>query len=353
MSNKGKGKVFWDMMSEDRDLVFFVIGFLIWVGIELGDLNTDSWLWILSRIAIPLFFISGIVLYVRKHYRIANQLTSIKHLPVVFITGKPQDEIQSALNSAQEAIGALTGFRAFHQIENTFNVRLEHLVPYERRRLPPDIKLWQDFIQDAERNIRRFSDVIPGEKVYHIFIDGPASLALGAGVAFGIRHRVVVYQFSDGTYQPVLDFRQDIRRIKEIITETEYQHIKVTFPTKLTQDIAIVLDMASHSPTGEARAYLNKRIPDAQIVEVSNTYGGNLKEKDWAGVVQELYSVFNRILSQSEVSRLHLFHAMPVAMAFGLGMALGNFVPVTVYNLERLDEIYYPVIKLNELESFL
>lgn len=353
MGNKGKGKVFWDMMSEDRDLVFFVIGFLIWVGTELGDLNTDSWLWILSRIAIPLFFISGIVLYVRKHYRIANQLTSIKHLPVVFITGKPQDEIQSALNSAQEAIGALTGFRAFHQIENTFNVRLEHLVPCERRRLPPDIKLWQDFIQDAERNIRRFSDVIPGGKVYHIFIDGPASLALGAGVAFGIRHRVVVYQFSDGTYQPVLDLRQDIRRIKEIITETEYQHIKVTFPTKLTQDIAIVLDMASHSPTGEARAYLNKRIPDAQIVEVSNTYGGNLKEKDWAGVVQELYSVFNRILSQSEVSRLHLFHAMPVAMAFGLGMALGNFVPVTVYNLERLDEIYYPVIKLNELESFL
>lgn len=353
MSNKGKGKVFWDMMSEDRDLVFFVIGFLIWVGTELGDLNTDSWLWILSRIAIPLFFVSGIVLYVRKHYRIANQLTSIKHLPVVFITGKPQDEIQSALNTAQEAIGALTGFRAFHQVEAAFNVRLEHLVPYERRHLPPDIKLWQDFIQDAERNIRRFSDVIPGEKVYHIFIDGPASLALGAGVAFGIRYRVVVYQFSDGTYQPVLDLRQDIRRLKEIITETEYQHIKVTFPTKLTQDIAIVLDMASHSPIGEARAYLNKMIPDAQIVEVSNTYGGNLREKDWAGVVQELYSVFNRILSQSEVSRLHLFHAMPVAMAFGLGMALGNFVPVTVYNLERLDEIYYPVIKLNELESFL
>ena len=147
--------------------------------------------------------------------------------------------------------------------------------------------------------------------------------------------------------------REGFKLLKEIITETEYLHIRVTFPPRLTQDTAIVLDMASHSPIGEATAYLSKMIPDAQIVDVSNTYGGNLKEKDWAGVVQELYSVFNRILSRSEASRLHLFHAMPVAMAFGLGMALGNFVPVTVYNLERLDEVYYPVIKLNELESFL
>ncbi len=356
MSNKGKARMFWELMSEDRDLVFFIIGFIVWginLGAELGGLSTESWLWVMSRIAIPLFFIIGIVLYVRKHYRLANQLASTKHLPVVFVVGKPREETQAALVSAQESITQLTGFRAFHQIEDTFNVRFEHLMPYERKRLTPDIGQWKDFIEDAERNIRRFSDVVPGEKIYHIFINGPASLALGVGAAFGAKRRLVIYQFRDEQYEPVLDLRQDIRRIKEIAIETECQYIKVSCPPKLTPDIAIVLDMASHPAIGDARAYLKRRNPQMQIVEVSNTYGGNLRENDWTKVIQELYSAFHQLLSKAEVSRLHLFHAMPVAMAFGLGMALGNFVPVTIYNLERLDETYYPVLKLNELESFL
>jgi len=356
MSNKGKARMFWELMSEDRDLVFFIIGFIVWginLGAELGGLSTESWLWVMSRIAIPLFFMIGIVLYVRKHYRLANQLTSTKHLPVIFVVGKPREETQAALVSAQESITQLTGFRAFHQIEGTFNVRFEYLMPYERKRLPPDIGQWKDFIEDAEQNIRRFSDAVPGEKIYHIFIDGPASLALGVGAAFGAKRRLVVHQFRDEQYEPVLDLRQDIRRIKEIVIETEYQYIKVSYPPKITPDIAIVLDMASHSAAGETRAYLERKKLQMEIVEVSNTYSGNLRENDWTKVVQELYSAFHQLLSKAEVSRLHLFQAMPVAMAFGLGMALGNFVPVTVYNLERLDETYYPVLKLNELESFL
>lgn len=356
MRNKGKSKMFWELLSEDRDLVFFIIGFIIWIVnliAEMGGLSTESWLWVMSRIAIPLFLIIGIALYVRKHYRLANQLTSTKHLPVVFVVGKPREDTQTALFSAKESITRLTGFRAFHQIEDAFNVRFDHLMPYEWKRLPPDIGQWKGFIEDAERNIRRFSDAVPGEKVYHIFINGPASLALGAGASFGTKRRLVVYHFQDEQYEPVLDLRQDIRRIKEITTETEYQYTKVYYPPELTPDTAIVLDMASHSAIGDARAYLDKKLPNIQIVEVSNTYGGNLRENDWTKAIQELYSVFYQILSKAEVSRLHLFHAMPVAMAFGLGMALGNFVPVTVYNLERLDETYYPVLKLNELESFL
>ncbi len=176
---------------------------------------------------------------------------------------------------------------------------------------------------------------------------------MGLGAAFGSKRRLVVYQFQDEQYEPVLDLRQSLRRIKEGATETKYQYIKVSYPPRLTPDTAIVLDMAAHSAIGDTRAYLKQRNFQMEIVEVSNTYGGNLTETDWTKVVQELFSVFHYLQSKEEVARLHLFHTMPVAMAFGLGMALGNFVPIIIYNLERLEETYYPVLKLNELESFL
>jgi len=89
-----------------------------------------------------------------------------------------------------------------------------------------------------------------------------------------------------------------------------------------------------------------------EVVEVANTYGSNLTENDWIRVVQEIYSVFKHLQASGDVARIHLFHSMPVALAFGVGMALGNFVPITVYNWEREDETYYPTLKLNKLKSF-
>ena len=50
---------------------------------------------------------------------------------------------------------------------------------------------------------------------------------------------------------------------------------------------------------------------------------------------------------------IHIFHAMPVPLALGLGIALGTFVPVTVYNWERAQETYPPVLRLNQIESMI
>ena len=45
------------------------------------------------------------------------------------------------------------------------------------------------------------------------------------------------------------------------------------------------------------------------------------------------------------------FLVAPVTLALGLGIALGAFVPVTVYNWERTQETYYPVLRLNQIET--
>lgn len=356
MKEKGKRSLFWHYVSEDRDLVFFTIGFVIWLVdflADLGGIKSGSRFWLLARLAIPAFFALGIIFYLRKHLGLTQQLTTSKHLPVLFVVGKPWDEARQALDTTQQAITRLTGFKSFHQMEEAFNVRLDYLVAHEKGRLAPDLQVWKDFIEDAEQNIQRFCDAVPGEKTYHIFIYGPASLALGLGAAFGSKRRLVVYQLVDEQYEAVLKLTQDVRRIKKTLPETQYKYINVSYPSSFTPDLGMVLDMASHTALGDARAYVKRQPQNMELVEVKNTYDGNLTEADWTPVVQELYSVFHFLQSKEQVDRLHLFHSMPVALAFGLGVALGNFVPVTVYNWEASEATYYPVLKLNQLDSFL
>lgn len=355
MRQKDKPGVLWDLVSEDRDLVFFFLGFLIWVFdivATVSGLGSPYWVSVAARTAVAALFLSGVVLYVRKHHRLASQLVSTKHLPVVFVVGKTQDERRDALALAQKAITQLTGFRAFRQIENVFNVRYDTLTPHERKRLAPDVNQWKNFIEDAERDIRRFSDAVAGDKVYHIFLDGPASLALGLGAAFGTKRPSVIYQFTDGQYYPVIDLRKDLRRVKQTISG-EYHYLNASYPPSFTRDTAVVLDMASHPATGRVNEHLQRQGGNMAVVVASNTYAGNLTESDWVNPVRELYTVLRGLQGREAVSGIHLFHSMPVAMAFGLGMALGNFVPVTVYNWEASEARYYPVLHLNEVDSFL
>jgi hypothetical protein len=338
---KSRYRLFIDSIAEDADLFFFIAALVMF----LVSFFVPEKRWLL--IAAPPVFIAA---YLLKHFRVASQLVSTKHLPLIFTVGRPRRDADSALESAEEAIIKLTGFKAFRKIEKRFDVRYDLLIQHKGRRLEKEDE-WVDFIEDSQRNIRQFVDFVPGEKVYHIFLYGPASLALGLGAVFGCKHKMVIYQLLDERYGPVVDLRENLRRIKQPLLEQKY--IKVSQPKRLTQDIALVLDMASHPAIGDVKRYVNQQGWDMEVVEIVNTYSGNLTEDDWTPVVQEIFSIFNQLQAKKEITTIHLFHSMPVALAFGIGIALGNFVPVTVYNRDAMKKTYQPVLKLNELESIL
>lgn len=356
MRNKSKSRMFWELLSEDRALVFFVIAFIVWgidLGAELGGINIESWVWIMSRILVPVLFVCGIILYVRKHYLLAKNLSSTKHLPVVFVVGRTGEEARNTRQSAEKVVSNLTGFRAFTQLEKSFPVSYENLIHHQRNRLSADTKQWQSYVADAVQSISRFTNAVPGNKVYHIFMYGPAALAFGLGAAFGVKYPMVVYQWTNGQYLPVINLMENVRLIKQHTPESEFRYIKTRFPENLTPDTAVMIDNASHSAVGDVRNYLNREGKQMSIVDVWNTYEGNLTESDWIPPVRELYSVFHKLQSLEETTRFHLFFTIPVAMAFGLGAALGHFVPITVYNLEPAGETYFPALRLNELDDVL
>jgi hypothetical protein len=274
-----------------------------------------------------------------------------KPLPVVLAVEVARRDALRDLGLAKEAITNSTAFDAFRKVKSFFNVHYEDLLAQRTERLPPDPAVWHEFLEEAGQQISLFRQHLAGGCVYHVFVHGPASLAFGLGATLGTRNRVIAYHFSDGGYQPVIDLSQDTRRIKAELPSQDPRYIKVQYPESLEAETAVVLNLASHAAGGGALTYLAGWEHPPAVVEVSNTYGGNLTATDWVPVGQEVYQVFKTLQQDPRVKHLHLFHSIPVPLALGIGMALGPFVPVTVYNWERAEETYYPVLQLNHLES--
>jgi hypothetical protein len=309
--------------------------------------KTDSsWGSVIRDGVIFLFNLGVFLLFLRQNHKLAVQMET-KPIPVCFVTGRTAEEAQQGFEKLKNA----TGFTPWDKIEG-FSTRSNCLMPWEKNRLPPDMNQWKRYIAEALQNVRNFVYAVQGTKVYHIAVHGPASLAIGLGAAFGTKYPLIFYHFQKDKYEPVLDLTQDPRLVKESLSP-DYQpyYFETVHPDKYTPDIVVVLGSASHDDRAfvGARQYLEEQGKVWSIVEVHNTYGGNLKEKDWVPAVRELFSVFQNLSKQEGAKSFHVFYSMPVPLGFGLGMALGPFPDITLYNFETEQKTYFPVLKLNEL----
>jgi hypothetical protein len=352
MARKSKNTIFWKQVYDDRSLQFLLTSAVAAIlSFVFALLNYDLKTVIGSFISMAIMLLI-IALAMMKHRRTALLVFGTKHLPAVFCIGRPKEDADQMLSKAKSAITRLTGFKEFDAVENHLNIRYDDLVVHKRERIKPDPLEWEDYIDDGQRQIRRFTDRLEGDKVYHIFIYGAAVLALAAGVAFGTKQKLICYHFEEGEYKPVLDLSHDNRRIKEAL-QADYRYIKISHSEYLTPESVFILHLASHVPTTDVIAYMKSKQQEMGVVEITSAYSGNLKDEDWSEAVREVYAAITRVKAEGKIQKIHLFHSMPIPMAFGLGMALGNFVPVTVYNWEREEQTYFPVLELNKLKSLI
>lgn len=336
---------------EDKTLVSaFFIGILL-VAADLGsDLTSPApSVWSVGLNAGALVFLAfSLGYYLFKGYRNSLILYSQKPVPLVFAVACSRHEAQTTLNSLQDTIRAHTGFNQFRQVEQHFNVRYESLLAHRPETLPNDPRVWHEFLEESQQDVRQFLEHVPGPRVYHVAVRGPASLALGVGSLLGTRVKSVAYHHDGSQYHPVIDLLQDTRQIKTALQNPEdLQYISVRFPKTLAADTAVVLDLAGHVASGHVQRYLSLQEAPIPLVQVSNTYNGHLQEESWTPVVREIFTAFSRLQREPIVERIHLFHSMPIGLALGVGMALGAFVPVTVYNWDRDQGTYYAVLRLN------
>lgn len=350
MANKLARKKLWKPL-EDTNIIYAAVSLLaaianliiIAIGFVKGANSLET---VISSSVSLLLFCGMFFLFVRLNHKLAMQLET-KPIPVCFAVGRTAEKAQDGFEKLKSA----TGFNAWDKIEG-FSTRSSCLMPWEKNRLPPDINHWKRHIAEGLQSVRSFVYAVQGNKVYHIAVNGPASLAIGLGAAFGTKYPLVFYHFEKDSYKPVLDLTKDPRLVKEKLPENyQYRYFEIISPDGYTMDTAVILGGASHEDLAyvRARQYLKEQGKDYSIVEIHNKFGGNLKEKDWVPAVRELFSFFQTLFRQEGTKSFHVFYAMPIPLGFGLGMALGPFPDITLYNFETELKTYYPVLKLNEL----
>jgi len=267
-------------------------------------------------------------------YQRVNAVTSEKHLPMIFASEELLNPEQS-LEQAKNAIKEHFGFKGFDMLEKYFHVRLWRAI-YQRK-LPSSPEEWIDYLEDGIERMLLVYDKVSGKKIYHLFIHRPSVIALGLGAIFGKWENLplVVYQWMGDKYEPVLNLAKEPRRIKETL-DGEFKYINVNLPEEQQEKLALALEMASHVIREDVVKYVsdNMQMGRENVIVVENTYGGYLKEKDWTRPVQELYNLI-RELKKRGAEEILLFIAMPEAMAFGLGYALGTYWDVKVYNYSK------------------
>jgi len=267
-------------------------------------------------------------------HRRVNAVTSEKHLPMIFV-GEELLNPEQSLEQAKSAIKEHFGFKGFDMLEKYFHVRLWRAI-YQRK-LPSSPEEWMDYLEDGIERMLLVYDKVSGKKIYHLFIHRPSVIALGLGAIFGRWENLplVVYQWMGDKYEPVLNLAKEPRRIKETL-DGEFEYIRVDLPEKQQKKLVLALEMASHVIREDVVRYVSDKMQMGRenVIVVENTYRGYLKEKDWTRPVQELYNLI-RELKKRGAEEILLFIAMPEAMAFGLGYALGAYWDVKVYRYSK------------------
>jgi hypothetical protein len=219
--------------------------------------------------------------------------------------------------------------------------------------LPGDAAQWKRVVQEFGHKLNHVKAKLKGPEFFHVFLKCRTALAFGLGAAAGTWSNIVIYQEeSGGQLKPVvyLDNKTDLpghhspHTVKDKV-EPPYEFIRYTIPDSLTSPALVVLNLGAHSP----QPYVETRAEERNLscVIIDNTYNNTLIEKDWFKPAQEVASVLLQLLKRT--TELEVYVCCPNALAFVIGMALGDQCPATIFHWFAEESAYKSVLKLNEL----
>jgi len=208
---------------------------------------------------------------------------------------------------------------------------------------------WEDLIKEVYLKTINIRNKINKYIVFHFSILGPATFALCFGAIFGAKERFVFYQYLQNEYHPVLNFRnKNIRSLKTITKN--FKHIAFEWLKNNNNHLAIIMYLASHNPRGDAEAFLKTKNTqfDTLILYNKDNQGFIDLNDSWEALISEIYSVYN-LTKNAHYKQKSLFVSVPVAIAFGLGVALETYENIDIYNYSFEQNGYFLVANLKHL----
>jgi hypothetical protein len=310
---------------------------------------------------IPLFwiiFLSLLILILLFHMmavavKTCRQLRE-KHIPLMVAVTQDDDKVDEMCAMVWQ-ITAGYGFdlKSYYR---DYEIEKDDLLLRREVDLPGHTEPWKKLVQNFEKKyINPLRKILKGEKIFHVFLNCPAALAVGLGAVAGSKNTLIVYLFNGVTYEPVINFtlarHQGEMGSHFIKTRADqpYQYIQVKNPAGSSDQLYISMNLAGHSTESDVRRLATEN--GAEVMVIDNTYHNSLSPKaDWIRAAQETASTILKTRTE-HVKTIHLFLSCPLPLAFAIGMALGKTCPITVYQWFPGESAYHPVLELNHLDQ--
>ena len=248
------------------------------------------------------------------------------------------------------------GFRE-REFQSTFHIERGDRALRREQWLSPEQWAWEDLMARFRARVNRLEWLLPGQRVFRLFLNCPAALALGMGAVIRRMHKVVVYHWQNGIYTPVSVTPPRGR------VAPPYRFIEVKEPEVLTAETYVSFHLADHDPRSNVQALADQE--GCAAVHIRNTCDDVLPldtdrvtaaydvllDADWTVVAREVAGVLRDLATRPEVKRLHLALSCPVPLALTIGMGLGTPSAITVYDWFREEQAYHPVLALDQLNG--
>ena len=244
-----------------------------------------------------------------------------------------------AANMNVEMVQRLTGVA-----ENEFLFSLPQYIPVEKN--------WCDYVLDAREHFYKLKSIVENSidrAVFHVALRMPSPLAMGIGASIGTgKIPLALYHFESGKYVRMIDLTENSRKIKK--RKNVWNSIAVSKDIRYenSKSCVVGIQLASHQIEGRALDELIETVRgDLFFIEHREHVGALPMDSNWTEIVAEINSAIADI--HKEYSEIHIVMSVPVVVAFALGMALGHYWNINLYQFDNVKGKYVNVVNLKEI----
>lgn len=323
---------------------------LAFVGFIGSILATDyAWAQIFFGL-IALVLLVDIGAYTRQSY----QLMRRKNVPLMLAVRNQSDDVYRTMLNQVLSQSRKASFDEY-LYQKLFRIYREDFVIRYDDNLSNDPAEWKKLVQKFESKLNYLNASLDSERIYHLFLKCPSTLAAGLGAITATHHRFILYYFDSAAYHPMLDFSSNSLQVlrEKLPRQHKFRYLKISPYDPSARELYVSILLAGHDPTADVEALGQEhQIPVVHISKLPNASvnGGDRfgPEDDWLLICRELLHFLHGV--QAGGRKLHLFCSMPIISAFVMGMGLGMMADITVYNFDTGEtRRYHPVLKLNQL----
>lgn len=260
------------------------------------------------------------------------------YLPFISIFGKSSVDLQKNFKE-------LSNYTSPQKLLSILKVKESDCSVFSENFLNNNIEEWKPFFEEAFDKIDKLKKYY--SKVIIHYLLGVSAFAFPLGLKQTALNSCVIHHFQGDKIYKVLDFTEkDPRKIKKKVEK--YNLIQSEYIENSSDELCIAIYLASHNPKKDAEYFaINTLKVNFLYIFASHSQGllDPEEPEQWIDIVREIYSKIDETANNSKIpiKHYHFIFSTPVPIAFAIGMAIGDYKRLSVYNFDKVSGYYKKV----------